>query len=394
MISKKMEQLGKKSSAIREIFEYARKRRAEIGADKVFDFSLGNPSIPAPQAVNDAIKRLVCETDSVALHGYTSAQGDMGVRTAIAESITKRFGIKADASYIYMTCGAAASLTISLNALVNDGDEVIVLAPFFPEYRVFAEKAGAKLVVVKCREEDFQIDFDALEGAINANTKAIIVNSPNNPTGVVLSEDNIKALAELLDKKQKEYQSEIFLIADEPYRELVYGAVVPYIPNYYANTIVCYSYSKSLSLPGERIGYIFVSPKMEMARDVYAAVCGAGRSLGFVCAPSLLQYVVKECIDVPSDIEAYRENRDMFYGYLTEMGYKVARPDGAFYLFMKALEPDANAFCERAKKYELLLVPSDSFGFSGYVRLAYCVDNETIRRARPAFEKLYKEYEG
>lgn len=394
MISQKMEQLGKKSSVIREIFEYAKKRRAEIGADKVFDFSIGNPSIPAPAAVNEAIKKLVCETDPVSLHGYTSAPGDMDVRTAIAESITKRFGMEADASFIYMTCGAAASLTISLNAIVNEGDEVIVLAPFFPEYRVFAEKAGARLVVVKCSEEDFQIDFDALENAITEKTKAIIVNSPNNPTGVVLSEDNIKQLALLLDKKQAEFGSEIFLIADEPYRELVYGAVVPYIPLYYANTIVCYSYSKSLSLPGERIGYIFVSPRMSIARDVYAAVCGAGRALGFVCAPSLLQYTIKECIDVPSDIEAYRENRDLFYGYLTEMGYKVARPDGAFYLFMKALESDAYAFCERAKKYELLLVPSDSFGFEGYVRLAYCIDKETIKNARDAFQQLYNDYEG
>lgn len=394
MISEKMEQLGKKSSVIREIFEYAKKRRAEIGAEKVFDFSIGNPSIPAPAAVNEAIKKLVCETDPVALHGYTSAQGDMGVRTAIAESITRRFGMEADASLIYMTCGAAASLTISLNAIVNPGDEVIVLAPFFPEYRVFAEKAGAKVVEVKCREEDFQIDLDLLEKAINANTKAIIVNSPNNPTGVVLSEETVKELSQLLDRKQAEYGGEIFLIADEPYRELVYGAEVPYIPLYYSNTIVCYSYSKSLSLPGERIGYIFVSPRMAIARDVYAAVCGAGRSLGYVCAPSLLQYTIKECIDVPSDIDAYRENRDLFYGYLTEMGYKVARPDGAFYLFMKALEPDAYAFCERAKKYELLLVPSDSFGFPGYVRLAYCIDNDTIRRARPAFEQLYKDYKG
>lgn len=393
MISAKMEQLGKKSSVIREIFEYAKKRRAEIGADKVFDFSIGNPSIPAPMAVNEALKKLIEERDPVALHGYTSAQGDLGVRGKIAQSITKRFGMEADASYIYMTCGAAASLTITLNAIINEGDEVIVLAPFFPEYRVFIEKAGATVKVVRCCEEDFQIDFDALCASINSSTKAIIVNSPNNPTGVVLSEENIKKLSELLDKKQKEFESEIYLIADEPYRELAYDVQVPYIPLYYARTVVCYSYSKSLSLPGERIGYIFVSPRMDNARDVFAAVCGAGRSLGYVCAPSLLQYAIGECIDVPSDIEAYRKNRDIFYGYLTDIGYKVARPDGAFYLFMKALEPDANAFCERAKKYELLLVPSDSFGFEGYVRIAYCLDEDTIRRAKPAFEQLYKEYE-
>ena len=394
MISQKMEQLGKKSSVIREIFEYAKKRRVEIGDDKVFDFSIGNPSIPAPKAVTDAIKKLVAETDPVALHGYTSAAGDMGVRATVAESITRRFGIQARPELVYMTCGAAASLTITLNAIMNEGDEVIILAPFFPEYRVFIENAGGKPVVVKCREEDFQIDFDALADAINENTKAIIVNSPNNPSGVVFSEETIKQLADMLEQKQAQYSSEIFLIADEPYRELAYDLEVPYIPMYYSKTVVCYSYSKSLSLPGERIGYIFVSPRMDNAADVFAAVCGAGRALGYVCAPSLLQYAIKECIDVPSDIEAYRENRDIFYGYLTEMGYKVARPDGAFYLFVKALEEDAHAFCERAKKYELLLVPSDSFGFPGYVRIAYCIDNDTIRRARPAFEQLYKDYNG
>ena len=393
MISQKMEQLGKKSSVIREIFEYAKKRRAEIGDDKVFDFSIGNPSIPAPEAVNEAIRRLVTEQDPVALHGYTSAPGDLGVRGKIAEQITRRFGMEASPATIYMTCGAAASLTISLHAIVNDGDEVVMLAPFFPEYRVFAEKAGATLKVVKCREGDFQIDFDALESAITEKTKAIIVNSPNNPSGVVLGEDTIKELTALLDKKQSAFGTQIFLIADEPYRELVYDMEVPYLPLYYKNTIVCYSYSKSLSLPGERIGYIFVSPRMDNAADVFAAVCGAGRALGFVCAPSLLQYTIGECLNETANIDAYRKNRDLFYGTLTDIGYTVARPDGAFYLFMKALEPDAYAFCERAKKYELLLVPSDSFGFPGYVRLAYCVAYDTIERALPAFRALYNDYQ-
>ena len=393
MINEKMEQLGKKSSVIREIFEYAKKRRAEIGDDKVFDFSIGNPSIPAPAAVNEAIRRLVTEQDPVALHGYTSAPGDLGVRGKIADSITRRFGMEASAATIYMTCGAAASLTISLHAIVNPGDEVMVLAPFFPEYRVFAEKAGANLTVVKCREEDFQIDFAALAAAITDKTKAIIVNSPNNPSGVVLSEDTIRELTALLNKKQTEFGTQIFLIADEPYRELVYDMEVPYLPLYYKNTIVCYSYSKSLSLPGERIGYIFVSPRMDNAGDVFAAVCGAGRALGFVCAPSLLQYTIGECLSETADVDAYRKNRDLFYNTLTDIGYKVARPDGAFYLFMKALEDDAYAFCERAKKYELLLVPSDSFGFEGYVRLAYCVAYDTIERALPAFRALYNDYQ-
>ncbi len=393
MIAQKMEQLGKKSSVIREIFEYAKKRRAEIGEDKVFDFSIGNPSIPAPAAVNEAIRRLVTEQDPVALHGYTSAPGDLGVRGKIADSITRRFGMEASAATIYMTCDAAASLTISLHAIVNDGDEVVVLAPFFPEYRVFAEKAGATLRVVKCREEDFQIDFEALAAAITEKTKAIIVNSPNNPSGVVLSLDTIKQLTALLDEKQAQFGTQVFLIADEPYRELVYDMDVPYLPLYYKNTIVCYSYSKSLSLPGERIGYIFVSPRMDNAADVFAAVCGAGRALGFVCAPSLLQYTIGECLNETANIDAYRKNRDLFYGTLTDIGYTVARPDGAFYLFMKALEPDAYAFCEKAKKYELLLVPSDDFGFEGYVRLAYCVAYDTIERALPAFRALYNDYQ-
>ncbi len=314
------------------------------------------------------------------------------MRKAIAEHINKNFGVAAAPERIYMTCGAAASLTVTLNALVNDGEEVIVLAPFFPEYRVFAEKAGAKVVVVPCRESDFQIDFDKLSAAITEKTKAIIVNSPNNPTGVVLSAETVKALADLLNEKQKAFSTDIFLIADEPYRELSYDMQVPYLPCYYDNTVVCYSYSKSLSLPGERIGYIFVAPNVSDGNDVFAAVCGAGRALGFVCAPSLLQYVVGKCVDVPSDIEAYRRNRDLLYTALCEDGFTVIKPDGAFYLFMKSPEPDANAFCERAKKHELLLVPSDDFGFPGYVRISYCVSEDTIRRSLPAFKSLAAEY--
>lgn len=393
MINNDMMALGKKSSVIREIFEYAKKRKAQIGDDNVFDFSIGNPSIPAPDKVSEVLKRLIDEKDPVALHGYTSAQGDIGVRTAIANSISKRFNINATFDYIYMTCGAAASLTITLNALTNKGDEVIILAPYFPEYKVFITKAGATVREVKCKEEDFQIDFEALEKAINLNTKAIIINSPNNPTGVVLSADTLKKLSLLLNEKQKEYGSQIYIIADEPYRELVYGGVeVPYIPNFYDNTVVCYSYSKSLSLPGERIGYIFVNPALKDARDVFAAVCGAGRALGFVCAPSLLQYAIGECVNDTADISVYDKNRKLLMETLSSFGYKIASPDGAFYLFMKALEDDAYAFCERAKKFELLLVPSDDFGFKGYVRIAYCVTTEQIERALPAFKALYEDY--
>ncbi len=393
MISEKMMELGKKRSVIREIFEYGNKRRQEIGAENVFDFSLGNPSIPAPDFVNETMKRLITEKDSVALHGYTSAQGALPVRKAISDHINERFSIGATPDLLYMTCGAAASLTISLNALVNNGDEVIVLAPFFPEYRVFAEKAGAEIKIVKCRESDLQIDFEALENAISSKTKAIIVNSPNNPSGVVFSKDTIVELASLLNKKSQEFGSSIYIIADEPYRELVYGDVeVPYIPNFYSNTVVCYSYSKSLSLPGERIGYIFVSPRVDNCGDVYAAVCGAGRALGFVCAPSLLQYTVAECLGLTGDISAYEKNRNILYNALTEYGYTAAKPDGAFYLFIKSPEPDANAFCEKAKKYELLLVPGDDFGFEGYVRISYCVSTAMIEKSLPSFEKLINEY--
>lgn len=393
MISQKMTELGKKRSVIREIFEYGNKRRGEIGAENVFDFSLGNPSIPAPREVNEVMVKLLTEKDSVALHGYTSAQGALSVRKAISDSIVSCFGVNATPDLIYMTCGAAASLTITLSALVNSGDEVIVLAPFFPEYRVFAEKAGAKIKIVKCNETDFQIDFKALKNAINKNTKAVIVNSPNNPSGVVFNKATIETLSAVLKEKSEEYGSDIYIIADEPYRELVYAGIeVPYIPKFYNNTIVCYSYSKSLSLPGERIGYIFVPPTVEACSDVYAAVCGAGRALGFVCAPSLLQYTVAECLGMTSDISVYEKNRNLLYNSLTEYGYTAAKPDGAFYLFVKSPESDANAFCERAKKYELLLVPGDDFGFPGYVRISYCVSTEMIEKSLSAFKKLIEEY--
>ena len=393
MISSKMLELGKKSSVIREIFEYGLKRKAEIGAENVFDFSLGNPSVPAPQKVTDIMTRLIEETPAEVLHGYTSGPGDMRVRTKIAEYIKGKYGVNADAGLVYMTCGAAASLTITLNAIVEDGDEVIAFAPFFPEYRVFVEQTGAKLVIVSCKKEDLQIDFEALEKSITKNTKAVIINSPNNPSGVIVPEKDIVKLAQLLDNKQKEYGKEIFLISDEPYRELVFtGEKVAYIPSYYSNSVVCYSYSKALSLPGERIGYIFVSPEMKDARDVFAAVCGAGRALGNVCAPRLMQYVISECLDDTADVSIYEKNRNLLYNALTDIGYTVIKPDGAFYMFVKSLEEDANAFYERAKKFDLLIVPSDSFGVEGFVRISYCVDTNLIKRSLPAFKALYEDY--
>lgn len=393
MINEKMMGLGKKRSCIREIFEYSMKRKKEIGADKVFDFSLGNPSIPSPAIVSDTLNKLMKECDPIKLHGYTSAQGDAAVRAALCENINRRFGFAADMNLMYMTCGAAASLTITLRAIAGEGDEVIAPAPFFPEYRVFVENCGATLRPVACLAGSLDLDVDAIEKAINKNTRAIIINSPNNPTGAVFSETAIKELSQVLEAKSREFGRPIMIIADEPYRELVYGDVfVPYLPLYYDNTVVCYSYSKSLSLPGERIGYIMVSPKVERAGDIYAAICGAGRSMGYVCAPSMWQLCVAECDGATPDIDSYDKNRTLLYNALTEIGYEAVRPDGAFYLFLKALEPDANAFCEKAKKYELLLVPSDDFGITGYARIAYCVDYKTIENSIPAFKALYEEY--
>ncbi|MBE6672595.1 MAG: pyridoxal phosphate-dependent aminotransferase [Ruminococcaceae bacterium] len=393
----KMYGLGSKRSIIREIFEYSKTRAAEIGAENVFDFSLGNPSVPAPEIVNETVKELLDTKDSVLLHGYTSAPGDLGVRTVISDSIKARFGVEMTPNFIYMTCGAAASLTSCLRALVeSEEDECIALAPFFTEYRVFVENAGGKFVVSMPEEGTFSIDLADFESRINAHTKAVIVNSPNNPSGVVYSAKTIKGMCDILYKKQEEYGHEIYLIADEPYRELVYADVeVPYLMNYYDNTLVCYSYSKSLSLPGERIGYIAVNPKMSDAVNVYLAVCGAARSLGFVCAPSLFQQVIARCHDAKVNVDAYKQNRDLLYDNLTAYGYECVKPDGAFYLFVKSpVAGDAYAFYEKAKEKEILVVPCDDFGVKGYVRIAYCVDKARVENSLPAFKKLAEELIG
>lgn len=393
MFNENMLKLGQVRSVIRDMFEYGNKRAAEIGRENVFDFSLGNPNVPAPKEVNEALIKLLSEEDSVSLHGYTSAAGDMSVRNAIADYINSNYGTSVSASNLYLTVGAAAALTISIKALANENDEFIVFAPFFPEYRVFIETAGAKCVPVKCREEDFQIDFSALEKAITENTKAVIINSPCNPSGVVFSENTITKLASVLDAAQKKYSKNIYIIADEPYRELVYDNIeVPYVPCFYDNTVVCYSFSKSLSLPGERIGYILVNNKAADSSELFDAVCGAGRALGFVCAPTLFQKLIPYCLGKTSDISIYKKNRDILLENLSKFGFKVAEPGGAFYLFLKALEDDAGAFCEKAKQFELLLVPGDSFGYPGYVRISYCVSTEQIEKSLPAFEKLAKLY--
>ena len=393
MYNEKMYALGSRRSIIREIFEYCKTRAGEIGADKVFDFSIGNPSVEPPKEIADAIMDLIKNENSVLLHGYTSAQGDLGTREAVASDINARFGAGVTANNIYMTCGAAASLTISLRALLNAGEECIVFAPFFTEYRVFIENAQGKVVVSNPTPRTFQIDVADFESKITDKTRAVIMNSPNNPSGVVYSEDTIRAVCDILRRKEKEFSHPIYLIADEPYRELVFGGVtVPYLMNYYDDTIVCYSYSKALSLPGERIGYIAVSPKAQDSASIYLAICGAGRSLGYVCAPSLFQQVIKRCIGARVDVNVYKENRDILYNALTEYGYECVSPDGAFYLFVKALEDDAYKFFEKAKAKEILVVPCDDFGVSGYVRIAYCVDKQRIVNALPAFKALADEY--
>ncbi len=393
MLNKKMYELGSKRSIIREIFEYSKKRSAEIGADKVYDFSLGNPSVAPPVEIKEAIADLNENGNSVLLHGYTSAQGDLSVREVVANDINARFNAGVTPNHIYMTCGAAASLSICLKALFVEGDECIVFAPYFTEYRVFIQNAGGKVVESQPQEKTFQVDIDDFRAKINKNTKAVIINSPNNPSGVVYSRQTLEKMCEVLREKQAEFGNPIFVIADEPYRELVYGEVeVPYLMNLYDNTLVCYSYSKSLSLPGERIGYIAVSPKAEGANEVYLAICGAGRSLGYVCAPSMFQQIIKKCINAKVDINIYKENRDILLENLTSYGYDCVKPDGAFYLFVKTPEPDAYAFFEKAKQKELLVVPCDDFGVSGYVRIAYCVDKQRIINSLPAFKAVIEEY--
>ena len=393
MYNKTMYELGSHRSVIRDLFEFGKKRAAEVGADKVYDFSLGNPNVPAPDGVKEAAERLLAMPDNTVLHGYTSAQGDAEVRKAVADNINARFGAGISPDLIYMTCGAAASLTVTLNALYEDGDEFILLAPFFPEYSVFVKAAGGTPVVVPFDEKTFAPDLSALEKAVTPRTKGVIVNSPNNPSGTVYTRKTLDGIVSLLESKSAEYGRKIVLIADEPYRELVYDDIeVPYLPNLYPDTVVCYSYSKSLSLPGERIGYIALSPRMTEKENVYAAVCGAGRALGYVCAPSMFQRVAAACVNERPDITAYRRNRDLIYSALTEMGYDCVHPDGAFYLFVRSPEPDANAFSERAKTFGLLIVPGDTFGAPGYVRISYCVGRDMIERSLPAFRDLINTY--
>lgn len=391
-INEKSYAYGAQKSSIREIAAYGSARKAQIGAENVFDFSLGNPSIPAPESVRASIARAL-ELPPTQLHGYTPAPGLPAAREAVAASLNRRFGTSYAAGDVYLTCGAAASLSISFHTLVNPGDEVIVIAPYFPEYRVWIETAGATCVEVMADPETFQIDVPAVAAAITAKTKAIVINSPNNPVGSVYAQKNLEDLAAALHDAQKRLGTQVYLISDEPYREITYGAEVPWVPAIYDRTIVCYSYSKSLSLPGERIGWVLV-PNTNPEHDrLVLAVAGAGRKLGFVCAPALFQHVVIDCVDEPTNVEAYAENRRVLTEGLSALGYEFIEPQGAFYLWVKALEPDASAFFERAKALELLPVPSDSFGCPGWVRVGYCVSKETIVNSMPAWKKLAESYQ-
>ncbi len=392
MLNPTVLELGQKRSTIRELFAFGQQRAAIVGADNIFDFSIGNPNVPAPDAVRQAILEILSTESPAQTHGYTAAQGADPARTAIASDLNARFGTSYGAHNLYLTVGAAAALSICFKTLTTSPqDEFIVLAPYFPEYLVFIEQgAGAKAVVIPAQTTDFQIDFEALTQRINPNTRAIVVNSPNNPSGAVYTPETIQTLTDLLRARSAEIGHPIFLISDEPYRELVYDAdtVVPFLPRYYENTLVCYSYSKSLSLPGERIGYVLIPDSVTDFEQTYAAICGAGRVLGYVNAPSLFQRVAARCSGLTADLSIYRKNRDLLYDALTAYGYSCVKPKGAFYMFPQVPDLDDAAFCERAKQRDLLVVPGRDFGAAGHIRISYCVQTETIERALPLFAQL------
>ena len=392
MFNKTAYGLGSVRSYIREVFEYGRQQAKIVGEENVFDYSLGNPSIPAPEKVNETIINVLNTESSIKVHGYTSGPGDDSIREAVAKNLTERFGKVIRPANLFFTCGAAPALMTALTALACEDSEVIAIAPFFPEYKPFIESSGNKFVMVPADTTSFQIDMAALESLVNEHTQAIIVNSPNNPSGVVFSQETLEKVGAILGAAAEKYGHPIYIIADEPYRELVYdGVEVPFIPNVYKDTIVCYSWSKSLSLPGERIGYVLVPDDATDSAELFAAVAGAARMLGHVCAPSLIQRTVAACCDIMPDLEAYDVNRNLLYNGLTEIGYECAKPQGAFYLFVKAPGGDAMAFAEKAKKKNLLIVPSDSFGVPGYFRLSYCVSKEMIERSLPAFKEVFAE---
>ena len=392
MISDKMKILVNNNSVIREMFEEGKKLAEIYGKENVYDFSLGNPNVPAPKEVNEAIKEVVDNENSIVLHGYMSNSGYDDVREIIAQNINTKFETNFSKNNIIMTVGAASGLNIVLKSILNPNEEVIVFAPYFVEYRNYINNYDGKIVEVLSKEPTFEPDLDAFEKSINKNTRAVIINSPNNPTGVIYSEEIIKSIASILDKKQKELNRTIFIISDEPYRELVYdNTEVPYITKYYNNTFVVYSYSKSLSLPGERIGYVVVPTEMEDSSTVFEAVTIANRITGSVNAPSLIQKVIGKCVGLTSDLSKYKENRDVLYNGLKALNFDCIYPQGAFYLFMKTPIKDDKEFCKLAKKYNILVVPGSSFAYPGYVRISYCVSNDMIKRSLTAFRKLAEE---
>ncbi len=388
MINEQAYALGANRSCIRDLFEYGRQRAAVIGRENVFDYSLGNPSIPTPAEVSETIRQLLRDTDSLALHGYTSAIGDPATRQAIADDLNTRYQAGVCPEDLFIGCGAAPELVAVFKALAVENAEILAIAPYFPEYLPFVTAAGAALKVVPADIPGFQINMDALEAMLTPNTVAVIVNSPNNPSGVVYTQQTLETLGALLTAKGQAYGHPIYIVADEPYRELAYGCTVPFIPKIYPNTVVCYSYSKSLSLPGERIGYIYVPRQAQDASQLYAAIAGASRISGHVCAPSLWQKVIARCAHLRPDLQAYNKNRKTLYEALTAMGYEMAKPDGAFYLFIKAPGGDAAAFCEKAKAKDLLVVPGNDFGCPGYFRICYCVSHEMIQKSLPIFQQL------
>lgn len=394
MLNERMVGLGTQRSVIRELFEFGKLRAAEVGPENVFDFSIGNPSVPSPACVNEAIIKLLQETDSAIIHGYTSAQGDLNVRTKIAASVNERFDTNFTPNNFFMTAGAAGGLCSCFNGLCNPGDEVIVFAPYFPEYKVFIEGSGAKMVLIPADIEAFQINFEAFKAAISENTKAVVVNSPNNPCGAVYSEETVKELASILTEASKKYDHPIYLISDEPYREIVFGDTkVPFLTKYYKNAIVCYSWSKSLSLPGARLGYVLVPDEVDDHELVYAAIAGAARSLGYVNAPTLFQMVCAECANETADISVYETNKNLLVNGLRDMGYHVVEPEGTFYMFPRTLIDDDIAFCEKAKDFDLLIVPGTGFGCPGHTRISYCVPTERIEKSLAAFKKLADFYQ-
>ena len=395
MLSKVYSKNVNNRSVIRECFEYSKQRAAVVGSENVFDFSIGNPNVPPPAILSVTVEEITEKFSPVEVHGYPSAEGIPATRKAIAESLNRRFGMSYSEKNILMTNGAAAAISICFRAVTDfgEGDEIITFAPFFPEYTVFVRSSGAKLVVVPADIDTFQINFDEFERLLNPKTKAVLINTPNNPSGAVYNEATIMRLAEILEAKQKEYGHSIYIISDEPYREIVFGGFsVPYVPKYYKNTLVCYSYSKSLSIPGERIGYVAFSDDAEDADILLKVLAGAARDMSYVGVPTLFQMVIEKCVDETADLSVYQTNKDILYKGLVDMGYHCVEPGGTFYAFPRALEPDAAAFCEKARKYDLVLVPGDGFGCPGHVRIAFCTSTDKVQRSLERFEKLIKEY--